>query len=275
MPATAIRHPWPQNFPPVIAQAPYRLMVNHAAYRAAKDGESAEAALSLVVDCISDTANTALRAILRGLTPRVVSVHAEEATGRNKIPTAYGEVLSSIHGLYTDPGIVQASVANHGQAQSIYHRFVSQPTFDGYVEPGVQYLLVDDTCTAGGTLTNMKGFIEANGGIVVGMSVVASRLPGLKYDISLASSTLARIKYRHPGLDALWRQEFGYGIDTLTEGEAGHLLAAPSVDTIRNRLAEARRDLHLIGDQSADEPAPESAGSVNQEATGGKTPPGG
>lgn len=33
---------------------------------------------------------------------------------------------------------------------------------------------------------------------------------------------------------------FGYGIDHLTQGEAGHLKAAPSVDAIRTRIFEAR-----------------------------------
>jgi adenine/guanine phosphoribosyltransferase-like PRPP-binding protein len=247
----------------VIAQTNYAFMKEHGLYRAAKDGVSSSAALSLVYDCIADNAVDLIREALGSSRPRIIGVHAEEATGRNKIPSAYAEVLAAILGLVTDPGVVQASVANHSGAKSIYHRFASQPSFDGYVEKGVDYLLVDDTCTAGGTLTNLKGFVEANGGNVVAMSVLSLGGQSLTYDISLAPWTLARLNRRHRDLDAVWREEFGYGVDALTEGEAGHLLAAPSVDTIRNRLIEARRDLNLLGDENSDERASESSKEVD------------
>ena len=41
-------------------------------------------------------------------------------------------------------------------------------------------------------------------------------------------------------MDEYWKQEFGYGIDRLTQGEAGHLKAAQSVDAIRDRITAAR-----------------------------------
>ena len=37
-----------------------------------------------------------------------------------------------------------------------------------------------------------------------------------------------------------WKETFGYGIDLLTQGEAGHLRKSPSVDAIRTRIIEAR-----------------------------------
>ena len=95
------------------------------------------------------------------------------------------------------------------------------------------------------------------------MSVLTRRRLLNPYHISLANETLARLKYRHPRLDVFWLEEFGHGLETLTEGEAGHLFSAPSVDTIRNRLAEARRDLDLGGDEGVDlgpEDAPNEVG---------------
>jgi hypothetical protein len=229
----------------VVGQVPYRRMRGHPAYATAKRGEDSEAALQLVYDCIADEAMRNIQTNLDGRKPRIVAVHAEEAQGRNKIPIAYGEVLAAVIGLDTDPGIVQSSVANHSEAASIYHRFVSQPQFDGYVEKGAEYLLVDDVCTAGGPLANLKGFIEYHGGNVIAMSVLSLGNPRLLYDINLSPPTVRQVSMRHPTLDALWREDFGYGIECLTEGEAGNLRAAPSVDTIRNRLAEARRDLGI------------------------------
>lgn len=226
-------------------------MVLHPAYREGKSGASAEAAHTLVSDCIADDQMDRISGFLEGRRPRVVGVHSEEAGGRNKIPTMYAEVLAGVLNLDTDPGIVQSTVANHTQAPSIYHRFVSPPLFDGYVEPGADYLIVDDTCTAGGTLANLKGFIEASGGRVVGMSVLALPNARLRYEISLAQSTLRRLNIRHPSLGAYWMEEFGHDLEGLTEGEAGHLLSAPSFDTIRNRLTEARRDCDLARSEAA------------------------
>ena len=128
-------------------------MHDHVAYTAAKAGLDNDAALALVDHCIRDTQVEKIERQIAGKSPRVVAVHAEEANGRNKIPMAYAEILATILELDTDPGIVQANVANHSNAPSIYHRFASQPIFNGYVEAGAEYLVVDDTCTAGGNLS--------------------------------------------------------------------------------------------------------------------------
>lgn len=259
------RTPWPDDFPPIIAQAEYRIMRKHSAYRDAKDGLSNEAALSLVYDLLTDEGVRQLRDITDQKLVRIVGVHAEEATGRNKIPLAYAETLGRVLTQPTDPGIIQASVANHGNAPSIYHRMVSQPWFDGYVENNENYLIVDDTCTAGGTLANLKGFIESNGGVVVAVSVLARKNINDKVYISLAPGMVQRLKYKHRALDEFWAEEFGYGLECLTEGEAGQLYSAPSVETIRNRLAEARRDFNFNGDEGVDSAAVPSAGGSDDE----------
>jgi hypothetical protein len=41
-------------------------------------------------------------------------------------------------------------------------------------------------------------------------------------------------------LDEWWKSEIGFGIDKLTQGEAGHLKATPTIDEIRNRIAQGR-----------------------------------
>jgi hypothetical protein len=52
---------------------------------------------------------------------------------------------------------------------------------------------------------------------------------------------LARIQAKHgPDMNEYWTKEFGYGIDKLTQGEAGHLRAAASIDALRTRILAAR-----------------------------------
>ena len=56
-------------------------------------------------------------------------------------------------------------------------------------------------------------------------------------------------------MDEYWKQEFGYGIDQLTQGEAGHLKNAQSVDAIRDRIAAARDKAgHQVGAGAATPP---------------------
>ena len=45
---------------------------------------------------------------------------------------------------------------------------------------------------------------------------------------------------RHAKMNQFWQETLGYGIDKLTQGEAGHLRAAASVDAIRDRIIAAR-----------------------------------
>ncbi len=85
---------------------------------------------------------------------------------------------------------------------------------------------------------------ESNSENVILASTVARRAPAslhmLDIEIHLAAATLARLNRKHPGLADWWKEQIGHDIDTLTEGEAGHLLKAPSLDAIRDRIAAAR-----------------------------------
>lgn len=241
--ANSRRPPWPAGFPEVLALASYNAMINHPNYRAAKDGTDEEGALDLIFDLAENAprglAMDRLQDVIGDRWPIVVAVHAEEAAGRNKIPMAYAAFLEgAAFGLTLDEGIVQTNVVDHTNAPSIYHRMTAEPTFEGKVEASRAYLIVDDTMTAGATLAALRGFVESQGGSVIGASIVASPIGNL--EISLSPSTLRRLQRKHPGLDDYWQETFGWGLQGLTEGEAGHLLASPDLGEIRRRISEAR-----------------------------------
>jgi hypothetical protein len=60
--------------------------------------------------------------------------------------------------------------------------------------------------------------------------------------LALAGATLSVLRAKHGSeLEDWFRKTFGYGLDRLTESEARYLARAESVDAIRNRLAQARR----------------------------------
>ncbi|HAX9549906.1 phosphoribosyltransferase [Escherichia coli] len=234
----AERAPW-GDFPKVVRNGDLGSLTNEPEYQAAKQGD-AEAALNLVERLISDDTVAQLKTLIGDEKPRIVPVLAVEVAGNNKIPAMMAVVLADRLGLEVETDIVQREkVARTGAGAD--HRLAFNPTFEGKVIPGQKYIVVDDTLTMGGTIASLRGYIENNGGKVMAASVMTAHEGAL--DLAVKPKMLSGIHEKHgPAMDAFWKETFGYGIDRLTQGEAGHLRAAPSVDAIRDRIAAARNE---------------------------------
>lgn len=235
---TFVRTPWQDDFPRVPFATPLGSAEKHPDYMAAKSGDI-DAARRLVDDLVTNDFLGKVRFLMGTRQPVIVPVIAEEATGANRIPAAYAARIARYFNLQVNPTIVQTVRAFHTNA-SADHRLANHAAFDGQVNVGQDYLIVDDTMTMGGTLAGLRGYIEAHGGQVVG----ATTLTGFNQSGQLALSEKMRHdlwnKHGVP-LDDFLKEEFGFGIDSLTQGEAGHYRKAISIDAIRNRIAAARR----------------------------------
>ena len=119
-------------------------------------------------------------------------------------------------------------------------RLANPAVFSGNVVSGADYLIVDDFIGQGGTVANLAGFIQSNGGTVIGVTT----LTGQPYSARLAPDPQAidelRQKYGKE-LQDWWQQEFGYGFDCLTHSEARYLGRVADADTIRTRILAARQ----------------------------------
>jgi len=265
--STSRRTEW-GDFPAAIFQAPLNTAKKHADYAAAKSGDL-EAAYRVAKAVVGDKKVDKIREALAGSKPVIVPVFAEEARGRNMLPVAYARVLADRLGLEVSMDIVQSNRAKHTDAGA-FHRIAVQPSFDGDVQQGHDYLIVDDTIAMGGTIASLRGHIESNGGNVV----LASALTGfdLAAKMSINDKMLNKLRDKHGDeLEQYFQKEFGFGLEGLTQGEAGHLAKAPSVDEIRNRISEARRQAGL-GKAQPDElnEAPPTEGFSDSR---GKKPP--
>jgi len=228
---------WPADFPEVVVHTTVALRDAHPDYAAAKAGARG-AAVRLACDLIAPAAVERIRGVLAGRQPIIVPVRAIESHGVNLIPDAMAHELARILGLRVTTEILQTNTVGHTRAGG-YHRLVFQPTFAGDVERGRVYLAVDDHVGLGSTLANLRGHIEIEGGhLIASTTMSASRRSEV---LAPRPETLQALLAKHgQPLEDLCQQQLAFGLDRLTEAEAGYLLRSASVDVIRAGMAAAR-----------------------------------
>jgi hypothetical protein len=207
-------------------------------YVMAKEGD-AVAAQGLVEDTTVNFDVQKIRKLAGDSMPRLLAVHALETAGMNAIPRVFARELSIRLSLSVASGVIQINRVTHTGATGL-RRLAFPALFDGEMETGV-YVLVDDFIGQGGTLANLKGFVETHGGLVVG----AIALTGKEYSakLRLEQGTLEALRNKHGRrLEEWWIATFGYGFERLTESEARYLTRIDDADLIPKRLAAARGD---------------------------------
>jgi hypothetical protein len=231
------RTPW-GNFPDVLIHASESAVKQHPAYKAAKAGHG-PSATTLVNDTMSEQQNQRLVDLLRGHTPTLVSAHAYEKEGINAIPEAFAVEISKAVGWPHDTKVAQVNVVAHTGADG-FSRLARQAEFTGAIQPGCEYVLVDDFVGMGGTLANLKGYVESKGGRVL----AAVSLTGKPHSAKLALSPerLQELRVKHgTELENWWIGRFAHAFDALTESEARYLARTETADTIRNRIADSQQ----------------------------------
>lgn len=260
---TVPRASW-RDFPDVYIHANEVAVKQHPSYKAAKTGDGPSAA-QLVNDFLDDALVEQARSLAGSSRPIIVSVHAMERGGINAIPEALADALAVKLGLPVDGGIVQTNIVSHTSADG-FSRIARQALFDGDVQSGADYLIVDDFVGQGGTLANLRGYIESKEGRVVG----AIALAGRPYSARLrpTNEQLSALREKHGQLENWWRQRFGFDFDALTESEARYLQRTPDADKIRDRITSAQQAAagarDHAPDQAVDDTPRRNAGNIRR-----------
>lgn len=224
-----VRTPW-GDFPDVyIIETDEQSFRRHPGYDAAKSGDL-DAALALVRAYVTPDHVHRIGAFGSGEPLTIVAVHAVEGNSVNVIPEVYAAFLAEMLCWDTETGIVQQNRVGHTKSSG-FHRLATPALFDGPVTRGQRYLLVDDFIGQGGTLVNLKGYVEANGGFAVSATVMAGKAHSAR--LKLQQSTLLELRGRHHELEGEWQSVFRYGFDFLTESEARYLARTPDAVRIR------------------------------------------
>jgi len=231
------RTPW-GNFSDVLIHASESTVKQHPHYWAAKTGD-ALAADYLVKDTLNPAKIEALSVLLAGRKPILVSAHAYEQNGVNAIPEVFADELAECLNWEVDGGVVQVNVVSHTGADG-FSRLARQAQFDGTIQPGTEYVMVDDFIGMGGTLANLRGHIEAHGGKVLAAVALTGKPHSAK--LRLTQSTLDELRNKHgKELEHWWQERFGHAFDALTESKARYLVRTPDATTIRDRIIAAEQ----------------------------------
>ena len=277
--------PWPENFPKVTQLTSVAKMQAHPDFHAAKAGDR-DAAARLVLDMMGGKAQQEkLRALAEKYPDAIlVAVHAEEQAGRNQIPRKLTDYISYVTGLEINSDIVQSGKVGRTGSDA-WHRMSHRPTFDGPVEKGRKYILVDDVVTGGGTFSELRRYIELNGGEVVDM--VSAGAAQFSTNIALSAKTRLALegKFGVESLQQFLKEAGLYGGNhhALTESEARTLLGAGSLDAARDRIVAARQQgkpsaqLGVLSEARGEAPGepsgqvspPPSPTTLNQSPRGG------
>ena len=248
IPAEGRVQPWPENFPKVMLQTTLASIKKkwldlHTRAKAGSDG----AAIELVRDILGEERVGKrpnpkwgkLRA-LAAEHPRaiIVPVRAQERTGRNKIPSAYALMIEKIAGLRVTPNIVQTVRANHTGANAV-ERMMRRAAFAGAVSRGREYILVDDHVTQGGTLNELRKYIQSKGGKVVAVTTLTASQFSDTLSISADVIEALYKKFGNNLDEELKQAGIANGVAELTQSQARELRKL-RVDTFRDRIAAAR-----------------------------------
>jgi hypoxanthine phosphoribosyltransferase len=208
----------------------------HSAYFQAKAGDS-QSALALISDIA--LAEIYKQANRFGRDCIFVSPFAREASGDNAIPQVLSEVFAVLCEATADKDIIQVTKVYHTGADPM-ERLALRPEFEGSVQVGGQYVLVDDVTSLGGTLAELANYIQVNGGVVKDVAVIVNA--GRNKSLNPDRKTVKILKERFEN-DII--ELFGIQVDALTANEAQYLVGFRSTDEIRNRLLKAKEEVDL------------------------------
>ena len=221
--------------PDVIIANPLGIAKTDTDYAAAKAGD-VEAAVRLAKQLVTPGLLNKIGALVGQDKPFVVGVAAIEASGENQLPGAAASIIARHLALPLSADIVQSNSPKR-TAMNGLDRIFTAPEFDGNVESGKSYILVDDTVTQGATFAALASHIKSNGGTV--RAVVA--LTGKNYSATIQPSqdNLSKLRDKYGDLESTFKATTGYGFDGLTNSEARYLAAFEPSQSVRDRILQA------------------------------------
>lgn len=209
---------WSGQFPPVVNHTSSAVARHHPDFKAAKHGDF-QAALRLVDELVKDEKI----AMIARQFPNAHIIYNHKIQGKdiNMIPAAYAARFSAI-GMMVEHNIIAITNVSHTNASDV-SRISKRMRFEGHVNKGVDYILLDDFITSGAELRDLRDYVSSQGGNVVAMTTFGHGSFGKLKDIQIDEAY--RQKLGDAGVTDNDLRKYGIAseIGCLTLGEAAKL----------------------------------------------------
>jgi hypothetical protein len=234
-------HSWPTNFPKVSSTRTVGELMKHPDFDRAKHCGDRAAADRLVADLIDPEAISRFAQSHRNA--RLVVVGGAP-TDSNQIPAAFAEAFEKASGLPLDRGLLRTNSPKH-TGKNALGRFRARAMFAGGLRPGANYVGLDDVMTQGGTISELRQFINRSGSRMVAVATLAHTRSSVMSDgLQIAPTLEVRQKLKESfdlkQLGGLLKKFDIYGGDvfSLTESECRLLCRFKSLVEIEAALLD-------------------------------------
>ena len=227
---------WPEDFPAIINHTSTTAARKHPAFEAAKKGDF-EAALSLVNDMVKD--EKVYHIVQTYPNAHIIYNHRMKGDGINMIPAAYAAMFEAA-GMQVEHNVVGITNVSHTGASDI-SRICKRMRYEGNINQGTDYILLDDFITSGAELRDLRDYVESKGGHVVLISTLGhgsySKLSDIRIDIKYKEKLL------NLGITDKELQKYGIAskVDCLTLGEAAKLSRVVECQTKKTIYVKPQR----------------------------------
>ena len=210
----------------------------HPDYEKAKKNGDADAALQAILTVTSDQRLMDLQQKIAGRDVIFLAPFVPKADGgRNMLPITFAHFLAKRFGAQVADNVRQVARVGRKEMDGL-DRLLHQPSFAGTIQPGRNYVLVDDNTTLGGTAATLRSFVEKNGGKVTCLAslTIAHHIPDSANTHQLGAHDLLRVlksniaatpaqikileKRVGPHVGNILERYCHFGAGTLTRGEA-------------------------------------------------------
>lgn len=250
---------WGGQFPPVVNHTTSAVARHHPDFKSAKHGDF-QAALRLVDELVKDEK---IEMIARQFpNAHIIYNHKIQGDGINMIPAAYAARFSAI-GMTVEHGIIAVTDVSHTNASDI-SRISKRMRFEGHVNRGADYILLDDFITSGAELRDLRDYVSSQGGNVVAMTTFGHGSFGKLKDIRIDETY--RQKLGDAGVTDNDLRKYGIAseIGCLTLGEAAKLTRMVN-SRAKGKTSQVYGRLQRIADTCG------NAQAVDEELSGDNT----
>ena len=209
---------WGGQFPPVVNHTTSAVARHHPDFKAAKHGDF-QAALRLVDELVKDEK---IAMIARQFpNAHIIYNHKIQGDGINMIPAAYAVRFSAI-GMTVEHDIIAVTDVSHTNASDI-SRISKRMRFEGHVNRGIDYILLDDFITSGAELRDLRDYVNSQGGNVVAMTTFGHGSFGKLKDVRIDEAYKQKLGDAGVTDNDLRKYGIASEIGCLTLGEAAKL----------------------------------------------------